>query len=186
MLEPADVTIIIVNWNGGDLLRECLTSLSAQTVLPTEIIVIDNGSSDGSIEMIQDLHNITIQKLACNFGFAFANNQAVMESKTQHVVLLNPDAIADPKWLESLIRAANDHPDVSIFGSRQLMLSNKSLIDGLGDRYHLSGLVQRDGFGQSVNNYTNEKKIIFSACACAVLYRRAAFEAVSGFDEDYF
>ncbi|MBC7511114.1 MAG: glycosyltransferase family 2 protein [Ferruginibacter sp.] len=181
-----DATIIIVNWNGGALLKECLQSLAAQTVIPREILVFDNGSSDGSIELVENLPGISVQRLACNFGFAFANNQAVMECKTKHIVLLNPDAIAESQWLENLIRAADEHPEVSIFGSRQIMLSNKSLIDGLGDRYHFSGLVRRDGFGMPVQNYNSDKKPIFSACACAVLYRREAFEAVHGFDEDYF
>lgn len=180
------VTVVIVNWNGGHLLAQCLRDLLRQSVQPTRILVIDNGSSDGSAEQAAQLPGVTVRLLGQNFGFAGGNNRAFSECDTEYVALLNPDAFPEPDWLEKLLAAAEAHPEMAALGSRQMMHGTDNVVDGLGDVYHVSGLVWRDGYGRLLRDLDAMPSEIFSACACAVLYRRDALVKVGGFDEDYF
>jgi GT2 family glycosyltransferase len=180
------VTVIIVNWNGGDLLRRCLSDLLRQTVPPARILVMDNDSSDGSAERVAGLPGVTVRMLGGNLGFAAGNNRAFAECDTEFVALLNPDAFPEPDWLEKLLAAARAYPDVAAFGSRQMAEEVDGVVDGLGDVYHLSGLVWRRGHGRSLEPSDLVPCEIFSPCAGAALYRRAALAEVGGFDEDFF
>jgi GT2 family glycosyltransferase len=180
------VTVIIVNWNGGALLQECLFRLTKQSFQPNQIFVIDNASTDGSDKQAEQIANITLRKLNRNTGFAFANNRALEECNTDYVALLNPDAFAEADWLEQLIISAQAHPDVIAFGSRQLVHGKSDILDGIGDIYHMSGLVWRNGSGRSQSIADLVTREIFSPCAGAVLYSREALQKVGGFDEDFF
>lgn len=180
------VTVIIVNWNSGRLLEECLRRLTQQAFLPERILVMDNGSTDGSAQRAQRVPGVTVRMLGANLGFAAANNRALNECDTDLIVLLNPDAFPESDWLLSLVAAAKAHPHIAAFGSRQMVNSLPEMLDGIGDVYHMSGRVWRKGHGRpqsSADHITNE---IFSPCAGAALYRRDALVKVGGFDEDYF
>lgn len=180
------VTVIIVNWNSGDLLRRCVTDLLRQTVPPTRILVMENGSVDGSVETILSLPGVTPRILGENLGFAAGNNRAIAECDTEFVALLNPDAFPEPGWLEALLAAARAQPSVAAFGCRQMRAECDGLLDGLGDIYHFSGLVWRRGHGRAQRDEDLLPCEIFSPCAAAALYRRQALIAVGGFDEDFF
>jgi GT2 family glycosyltransferase len=180
------VTVIIVNWNAGDLLSQCLHDLLRQTVQPARILVMDNGSSDGSAEQVAQLPGVTVRQLGRNFGFAGGNNRALLECDTEYVALLNPDAFPEPDWLEQLLAVADAHPEVAAFGSRQMVHGSENVVDGIGDVYHVSGLVWRAGHGQVLRDSDATPREIFSPCAGAALYRRDAVANVGGFDEDYF
>lgn len=180
------VTVVIVNFNSGDLLAECLTHLESQTVQPEKVFVIDNGSTDKSADVAVSFSNVVLHKLKQNLGFAAGNNFALGRVETGFVALLNPDAFPEPEWLEHMLDAANKFPEMAAFGSRQLCSTNSTLLDGLGDRYHLSGLVWRDRHGVCQSPEDLEQHEIFSPCAAAVLYRHEALVDVGGFDEDYF
>lgn len=185
-MNAAPVTVVIVNWNGGMMLDECIACLLCQTLLPSRILVIDNGSTDGSAERIQQTPGIEVRLTGSNHGFAKANNLALQECDTEFVALINPDAFPDENWLECLIGAASRHPDVAAFGSRQMMHGTSNLLDGVGDVYHFSGLIWRDGHGRVYSQADDVEGEIFSPCAGAALYRRDALLKVGGFDEDYF
>jgi GT2 family glycosyltransferase len=101
-------------------------------------------------------------------------------------VLLNPDAFPEPTWLEHLVAAANANPKFAAFGSRQLVLERPERLDGIGDAYHLSGLVWRERHGAMQEARDMLECEVFSPCAAAALYRRAALVLAGGFDEDYF
>jgi GT2 family glycosyltransferase len=180
------VTVIIVNWNGGDLLHQCLSDLLQQTVRPTRMLVMDNGSSDGSAAKAANLPGVTVRMLGMNWGFAGGNNRALSECDTEFVALLNPDAFPEPDWLEKLLAAARAHPDVAAFGCRQMVEGAEGVVDGLGDVYHFSGRVRRRGHMQLLKPSDLVPCEIFSPCAGAALYRREALAAVGGFDEDFF
>jgi GT2 family glycosyltransferase len=180
------VTVIIVNWNGGALLKECLLRLTNQSLPPNRIIVIDNASTDGSDKQAAQIPEITLRKLNRNTGFAFANNRALEVCNTDYVALLNPDAFAETDWLEKLIISAQAHPDVVAFGSRQLVHGKTDMLDGVGDIYHMSGLVWRNGSGRSQTSADLVAREIFSPCAGAALYSREALQQMGGFDEDFF
>jgi len=180
------VTVLIINWNSGELLAKCLKHLMAQTVQPINVQVIDNSSSDASFGAVNLYENVSLHTSDTNLGFAAGNNLAISRCDSELVALLNPDAFPEPEWLENLLIAASSNPDVAAFGSRQLDQSNPEYLDGIGDRYHISGLAWREGHG--VRDIPSDliQRDIFSPCAAAALYRRQAVVDVGGFDEDFF
>ncbi|MBE0436012.1 MAG: glycosyltransferase family 2 protein [Methylomicrobium sp.] len=184
-LKTVQVTVIIVNWNCNDVLSKCVAHLRYQTVSPRRILIMDNGSNDGSLQSIGHF-DVAVCLLGENLGFAAANNRGLTECSTEFVALLNPDAFPEPDWLERLLDAANTHPDVSAFASLQLCDEQPEFIDGAGDGYHVSGLVWRNRHGTRLSPADQKNQSIFSPCAAAALYRRQALIDVGGFDEDYF
>ena len=180
------VSVIIVNWNGGALLGQCVRQLQAQTRLPDRILLIDNASTDDSLAQLPAWPLLTVLRMDSNLGFAAGNNHAIAQCDTDYVVLLNPDAFAAPDWLEQLLQAAQAHPAAAAFGSRQLCNEDPTRLDGIGDCYHLSGMAWRHGHGQAQQAQHLVAQDIFTPCAAAALYRRDAITALGGFDESYF
>jgi GT2 family glycosyltransferase len=182
------VSVIVVNWNGEIFLERCLTALLSQTVIPNEIILLDNASTDGSVDIIQQFPLVRLIALEQNTGFARGNNLAIEAASPESawIALLNPDAFADVRWLEELLTAAQRNPTYDVFGSKLVIAANPTFLDGTGDAYHISGLVWREGYGMPMSVATEYEREIFSPCAAAALYRRSALHAVGGFDEDYF
>ena len=182
------VAVLIVNWNGGALLGRCLQSLEVQRRLPDGVIVVDNASTDDSLEQAAPrLRGVQLIKLSENVGFARANNVAARAaSRFDALVLMNPDVIAEPGWLEALVAAAESNPQAAGFASRMLMASDPLYLDGAGDSYHVSGRAWRKGHGASATTWPARDGEVFAPCAAAALYRRDAFEEVGGFDERFF
>lgn len=185
-VETADVTVIIVNWNGGALLAQCIEALRVQTLQPRAVLLVDNASTDGSLTSLPEWERLRILRMDSNLGFAAGNNRAMACCDTEYIALLNPDALAEPDWLQQLLVAAKAHPTAAAFGSRQLSFENPALLDGTGDCYHISGLAWRAHHGQPQNASHLQGCEIFSPCAAAALYRRAAVQAVGAFDEHFF
>ena len=183
-----EISVIVVNFNSGALLGECLRHLRAQTRCPEQIIVVDNASHDGSADQLEDDYpGVRVIRLNHNLGFAVANNLAARQAgDVEWLALLNPDAFPAPDWLERLLAAARAHPECASFGARLLDAGDPGRLDGTGDVYHVSGLAWRRDHGRSVASGTTEAGEIFAPCAAAALYRRAAFQEAGGFDEDYF
>lgn len=192
--KTAPVTVVIVNFNGGEYLRRCLECLARQTVFPERIVVVDNLSTDGSLATARDAIAATpvlagrtqIDPTGENLGFAAGCNRGIAAATTPLVALLNPDAFAEPGWLDALVAAAAAHPECAAFGSRQMLAGRDGILDGIGDRWHLSGLAWREGHGLPLRERDRKPREIFSPCAAAALYRREALLGVGGFDEDYF
>ncbi len=185
-VRPISVSILIVNYNGADYLPACLRALEAQTRPPDSILLVDNGSKDSSVPWARRQPGIDVMALGENVGFARANNLGVSACRTDWVALLNADAYPDPGWLEALLRAAEESPGTAAFGSRQLLDDRPEILDGIGDVYHGSGLVWREGHGRRQEERDLVAREIFSPCAAAALYRRATFLDVDGFDADFF
>ena len=182
------VAILIVNWNGGSLLNRCLQSVDAQSRRPDHVIVVDNASTDDSLERAAGrLRGIQLIKLAQNAGFARANNVAARAAcRFDALALMNPDVIADPGWLDALLTAAEADPGAAGFASRMLMASAPAYLDGAGDSYHVSGRAWQKGYGVRSTMWPAGDAEVFAPCAAAALYRRDAFEEVGGFDERFF
>jgi GT2 family glycosyltransferase len=187
----ARVAAIVVNYNGGDLLERCVASLLAQSRMPDLVIVVDNHSTDGSLNSIDSgSGRVEIIRNQTNVGFARANNQAferLAEQEFSHVALLNPDAFAETGWLEALLDAASRYPTCASLASRMMWHDRPLVIDGLGDAYHISGLCWRYGHGQAMCELRpRDGAQVFGACGGAALYVLASVREVGGFDEDYF
>ncbi len=184
----AKVTVVIVNWNGEPFLERCLSALMCQTVKPHEIILVDNASSDGSLEIARRFPSVRVLKQDQNTGFARGNNLAiaVAAEDSEWLALINPDAFAKPRWLEALLAAAENNPSFDVFGSKLVNAIEPTLLDGAGDAYHISGLVWRMGHGLAMSTVAEQECEVFSPCAAAALYRCSALRELGGFDEDYF
>ncbi len=183
------IAVIIVTWNAAHLLGEVLAALSLQTHPPDRVLVIDNGSPDEDklAEIVTQYPFCELNPLGKNLGFAAANNIGVIKcDDADFVALLNPDAFPEPYWLEALLSAAQEHPEFDAFGSKLINAADPSVLDGVGDAYHISGLVWRMGHGVPVGSFSIQASEVFSPCAAAALYRRSALLEVGGFDEDYF
>lgn len=177
-------SVIIVNYNSGDRLQRCLDCLEKQRFRGFEIVVVDNASSDGSLEFARR-GSVRIIEAGANLGFAAGNNLAVKEAAGDWVAFLNPDAYARDDWLENLMAATKRYPHVEAFGSTQLNAVNPSIIDGAGDVMHILGLIYRGHFGWPAEQLPPEGEC-FAPCAAAALYRRETFERLGGFDESFF
>ena len=182
----SNVTLIIVNFNGGELLARCIGHVRAQTVLPDRVFVVDNASVDGSIESLEPWERLTVLRMGSNLGFAAGNNRAIAACSTEYIALLNPDAFPAPDWIERLLDAASAWPLAASFGSRQLSHDNPGLLDGVGDCYHMSGLAWREAHGFPQTSMHLVPREIFAPCAAAALYRRNAVAGAGGFDETFF
>ncbi len=182
------VTVVIVNWNGERFLDHCLSALLAQTVAPHELIVVDNASSDASLDIVRRFSSVRLLAQNENLGFARGNNLAIeaASAESQWIALLNPDAFVEPRWLEALLVAAQENSDAAFFGSKLVTAADTAVLDGAGDAYHVSGLVWRMGHGAPVSSFLEPVREVFSPCAAAAMYRRSALLDVGGFDEDYF
>ncbi len=180
------VAVVVVNLDGGALLARCLDAVARQTLAPARVLVVDNGSTDGSAEGLEARWDVEVLRPGRNVGFAAANNLAVRHvDDCEWVALLNPDAFPEPLWLEALLRAAGSHGDFSFFASRLLNAADPAELDGAGDALHPSGFAWRRGHGAPAGS-ADEPREVFSPCAAAALYRRDEFLAAGGFDEDYF
>ncbi|QPJ62183.1 MAG: glycosyltransferase family 2 protein [Candidatus Nitronauta litoralis] len=186
-MQTDTVAVIIVNYNAGKHLTRCLEALGRQTRKPDRILLIDNASTDSSLDGITaSWPDVEIFIQEKNTGFAAANNFGIAKADNcEWVALLNPDAFADPDWLERLMDATQAYAEDSFFGSRMLCHGQRDRLDGTGDVYHASGVGWRrdHGFKVSEGHMADE---IFSPCAAAALYKRQAILDAEGFDEDFF
>jgi GT2 family glycosyltransferase len=182
------VAVVIVNYNGGKHIINCLAALRNQTVAPEKVIVVDNNSVDSSIyEVRSRFPDVELMELSENTGFAAANNRAFerLEGFTW-AALLNPDAIPFEDWLESLLAATGENPHCDIFSSKLVDAADHGLLDGSGDVYHVCGLSWRRHHGIRVDQAGLGNDPVFSPCGAAALYRLDSVNSAGGFDESYF
>jgi GT2 family glycosyltransferase len=178
----AETTVIIPNWNGAHRLARLLPQLAAQTLLPSRVIVVDNGSTDNSL---QEAARFGAESIAFreNRGFAPAVNAGITASATDWVAILNNDVDLDPHWLERLIAAA-ESTGASYATGKTLQLSSPELLDGCFDLLSRSGLAWRAGYGCPAAQYSEPMRI---RCApfTALILRRGLFASVGPLDERF-
>ena len=186
-------SILIVNFNSGSHLETCIESLKEQTFENFEVILLDNASSDDSLEKakvaIGDDVRFQLIEETCNLGFARGNNQAAEHARADWIITLNPDAFPDPDWLANLLAATDAHQQIVHFGSMQYIASEPGLLDGAGDRYFAAGIPWRErssGRIDSARAKGQDSFETFAACAAAAMYRTDIFRAIGGFDERFF
>ena len=154
------ISVVIVAYKSGPTLARCLAALKAQTHGDFETLLVDNGGDDAPAKAAKADKSIRLISPGENLGFAAANNLAARQAAGRWLVLLNPDAYADPDWLEKLVGAAARWPNHRAFTSRQLMDEDPQRLDGLGE--------------------------VFSPCGAAMMIDRALFLILGGFDESFF
>lgn len=180
----ANLGIIIVNYNGGELLSRCIDHLYLQKPKPEKVIIVDNFSEDGSIDSLPVHAGLEVIKLTKNIGFAAANNLPLKHMGSAELVMtLNPDAFVQDGCLTALLAAAT-HKEYDRFACR--MMKIETIFDGTGDNYHITGIVWRNLYGTKLSENALVCREVFSACAGAALYRKKALDEVGGFDENFF
>lgn len=180
-------SIIIVNFNGGAYVQQALDSLASQNVMDFEVLVVDNASTDGSADRLQTDGLASFKLLAetKNHGFAGATNLAAQRAIGDWIVCLNPDAIAEPGWLEEIMSGQARHPEVRMFASAQMCASDPLVLDGAGDAYLIFGIPWRGGFGRVASELPGEGEC-FSPCGASAVFDRSLFLEHGGFDEAFF
>ena len=177
--------MIVVAYNSAATLQRCIDMLEAQTFSDWEAVVWDNASTDNALEHVHTGPHVCLVSHVENLGFAAANNRAAKLSRSEFIVLLNPDAFAEPDWLARLVAAADEYGAEAV-ASLQLDDANPALLDGAGDCMSIAGIPWRGGYGQPRSHAPAEPCEVFSACGAAALYRRDVFEALGGFEERFF
>jgi GT2 family glycosyltransferase len=179
-------TIIVVTFNSARWLARQRAALEAQTDARWRLVVVDNASEADQRPTADALPaGARLIQNETNLGFAEANNIGAAGAATPYLVFLNPDAFPAPDWLATLIDTAERHAGAAAIGSTQVRADAEDVFDGTGDVLHASGLAYRSNFGKR-RDATPPLGETFSACAAAMLVRREAFEAVGGFDAQYF
>ena len=178
--------VIIPNFNGLRYIRECLESLNRQTFGDFYVCVVDNGSEDGSCELIErEFPETELIRLDKNYGFARAVNEGIRKTSSEYVVLLNNDVVVNKNFLEKLYKAIDNRKSVFSYQAKMLKLFEKDRIDSAGDLYCALGWAFALGKDRPAKAY-DEDCALFSACGGAAIYRRELFEKTGMFDERHF
>jgi GT2 family glycosyltransferase len=179
-------TVIVLNWNGRRWIDECLASLLALDPLAAEILFVDNHSSDDSVAHVRAHYpGVRILALPDNRGFAAGNNAGAAAASQPHLVFLNNDTRVEPGWLASLLAPVAQDAGVGISTSRVVFMAHPDVLDSAGDGYLRCGGAFKRGHGQAVSTAL-ESREVFGACGAAFAIRRELFEALHGFDGDFF
>lgn len=178
------VTVIIPNYNGLSFMEPCMAALGRQTCRDFDVLVVDNGSTDGSAEWLRE-KNIPSVFLKENTGFSGAVNTGIRSVRTPYVILLNNDTEAEPDYVEQLLRAVEASPKIFSVSPKMVQMYHRELMDDAGDMYSIMGWAYQRGVGQETGRYDRPCHV-FSACAGAAIYRREVFEEIGYFDEMHF
>lgn len=181
------VTVVIVNWNGEGYLERCLSSLRQQTYADFEVLLVDNGSSDGSAALVRErFPEVRLLALERNAGFATGNNLGIRASQGAYVATLNNDTEAEPGWLAALVAGMEVAPRVGMCASKMLFFHQRERINSTGIAVDRLGIAwDRDG-GRLDAGAGLALGEVFGPCAGAALYRRELLEETGGFDDGYF
>ena len=180
------VSIVIPNYNGEKYLKECVGALNAQTMKDYELIIVDNGSTDKSLDIVREIKPDTrIIELDKNYGFSKAVNEGIRASRTDYVILLNNDTRALPDFAGKLYNAIRKDKKIFSVSARMLKMDAPQLMDSAGDMYCCLGWAFARGKDKPREDYDKAAEI-FSSCAGAAIYRKAVFEEIGYFDEAHF
>jgi GT2 family glycosyltransferase len=183
---------VVVNWNRRDLLRACLESLTRQQGTEFEVVLVDNGSTDASVQMAEEEFArpprlaMTIIRNAANQGFCKANNQGFAVARGEFIALLNNDAEACPGWLAGMLGAFEGRPDVGMVACKILVHEDPRRIDKAGHLIYLDGQNRGRGSGEIDAGQYNRIEEVLWPDGCAAMYRRSMLDQIGGFDEDFF
>jgi GT2 family glycosyltransferase len=181
------ISIIIPHWNAIHHLPTCLESLRRQTHPHVETIVADNGSTDGSLELLaRDYPEVRMLPLGENRGFTGACNAGMRAARGEFVALLNNDTAADPRWLEEIVAAFRRHPEAGLVASKMRLFDRRDTFHTAGDFYRVNGIPGNRGVWQQDTGQYDREETVFNACGGSAAYRRAMLDQVGLLDEDFF
>jgi GT2 family glycosyltransferase len=180
------VSIIIVNYNSGKHLGSCLASLRRQTYTDYEVILVDNGSTDGSVDLIEkEFPEIVVIRNANNLGFGHACNLGTGYASGEHFAFLNPDTVVAVDWLEHLVRNLTENSTIALVTPKVLLFSCPDRIDTCGNDVHITGLASSRGWGKPAIDY-DESEPVCAISGAAFLIPARVFQQVGQLDSDFF
>jgi GT2 family glycosyltransferase len=178
---------VIPNWNGRRWLPDCLDSVARQTRAPAETIVVDNGSTDGSRELLAErFPAVRVVALERNHGFAVAANRGIAAAGAEAVALVNTDVVLAEDWLERATAALAADPRAAAVATKMVDLADPGVLYDAGDVLRRDGACEQRGRFRADEGRFDAPGEVFAACAGAAVYRREAVLAVGGFDESFF
>ncbi len=181
------LSVIIPNWNGLALMRACLDSLRGQTYHDFEVIVVDNGSTDGSVAaMEKEYHEAHVLALSVNGGYSGGCNRGIEVARGELLVMLNNDTEADARWLEALVDAMDRYPEAGSAASRLMIYDKPEVLHSAGDIYRRDGTADSRGVWEPYGPPYDEERYVFGGCGGAVVYRREMLDEIGTFEEAFF
>lgn len=178
-------SIIIPNYNGVNFLNICFKSIRKQSYKNIEIIMVDDNSTDNSVEFtIKYFPEIKVINNKKNIGFASSVNNGIKVARGEYIALLNNDTEVAKDWIYEIYKAVNKYPDASFFASKMLDFADRTIIDSCGDSMTWSGRSYKRMEGQK-NNRDLSPTFVFGACAGASIYKKSLFDEIGLFDEDF-
>ncbi len=180
-------SIVIPNWNGKQFLQVCLDSLLEQTYAKTEVIIVDNASSDGSQDFIKAHYpKVKLIELSENQGFTGACNVGMEVAEGEIISLLNNDTEVDAGWVEAIVKAFAEHPDVGSVASKMLLFNQRDHIHTAGDFFTVDGRAGNRGVWQKDEGQYDEPEYVFGACGGSSAYRKVMLNEIGLLDDDFF
>jgi GT2 family glycosyltransferase len=186
MTGPPDASVVIVSFNGRAHLERCLEAVLAQRGPSFEVIVVDNGSSDGSVAYLGErFPSVRVVALPVNAGFAAGNNRGAAVAVSSRLVFLNNDTEVESGWLAALVAAADTNAHTGLVTSKIVFLHDPSILDSAGDAWTRAGGAFKRGHGRPAAEYA-ARQPVFGACGASFLIAKRLFDECGGFDEEFF
>jgi len=181
----AELSVVVVNWNGQHLLADCLSSLRRQSLKNLEVILVDNGSTDDSVAHVRhEYPEVRVLCLDRNYGFATANNRGIEFSSGEFIALLNNDTVAAADWAARLLDAGKQS-GAGIVASKVLLHADPKLLDSAGDGMTTVGVAYKRGHREPSDRFAVMERV-FGASGCAMLLRRSMLADIGLLDDDFF
>lgn len=180
-------SVIIPHWNGRQHLDDCLNALRRQTCQDFEVILVDNGSSDGSQAVVREqFPEVRLLELGRNFGFTGACNAGLAVARGELIVLLNNDTEADVNWLTAVLSAFERHPEAGVVACKIRLFDQRDHLHTAGDYYRVDGLPGNRGVWQEDVGQYDQEEFVFGACGGAAAYRRQMIAQIGFLDDDFY
>jgi GT2 family glycosyltransferase len=181
------LTVGILTYNGRHLLETLLPSLAAQRDADLATVVVDNGSTDDTVEWLKATWpDVRVISLPRNVGVTAALNVCLSAGDGEFVAVLNNDVELAPDCVSELVSALRKHPKAAVVTAKLIDFDDRRLLDGAGDRYEWTGLASRRGQGERDAGQYDQSREIFGACGCVAMYRRSVLDAIGGFDDQLY
>jgi GT2 family glycosyltransferase len=187
MIGEAKTSVIVVNYNGKQFLDELFISLFNQTYRNLELILVDNGSSDGSLDYVRENYPaVQLVVLAKNLGFGGGCNRGIEKATGEFIAAINNDAVAKSDWIAELVNAMIRDERIGMCASKMLFYDRPTIINSTGICISRSGAAWDRGMFEKDEGQYDMHESVFCPCAGAALYRRSMLDEIGLFDEDFF
>ncbi len=180
------VSVIVLNWNNKQDLEVCLNSLAKQTYPNYEVIVVDNASTDDSVNLVKKkFSKFRLIENKENYGFAKGNNIGINQANGTYIITLNNDTKVDPKWIEEYVKLAEEHPEVGSLSCKMLFFDKPEIINSIGLKLYWDGKAVDEGINEEDNEQYEGIREVFGPCGGSAFFRKEALEDVK-LDRDYY